>query len=108
VVLRLQARRFRCLNPTCSRQVFDESLADAVRPFARRTERLGELQYQLALALGGEAGMRLAERLAMPSSAEGAINRSHPRRRHTRIRLIAATRPPEQNITMRMILERSL
>jgi transposase len=70
VVLRLQARRFRCLNSACPRQTFAESLADAARPFARRTKRLGALQYQLALALGGEAGTRLAERLAMPSSAD--------------------------------------
>jgi transposase len=35
-----------------------------------RTERLGELQCHLGLALGGEAGARLAERLAMPSSAD--------------------------------------
>jgi len=70
VALRLQMRRFRCLNPTCPRQTFAEALPGAVQPFARRTDRLGGLQYQLALALGGEAGTRLAERLAMPSSAD--------------------------------------
>jgi transposase len=70
VRLCVQARRFRCLNPACSRQTFAEPLADAARPFAQRTERLGQLQCHLGLALGGEAGTRLAERLAMPASAD--------------------------------------
>ncbi|HET7880056.1 MAG TPA: ISL3 family transposase [Acetobacteraceae bacterium] len=70
VMLCVQARRFRCLNPACSRQTFAEPLADAAQPFAQRTERLGQLQCHLGLALGGEAGMRLAERLAMPTSAD--------------------------------------
>jgi transposase len=70
VMLCVQARRFRCLNPTCARQTFAEPLADAARPFAQRTERLSQLQCHLGLALGGEAGTRLAERLAMPASAD--------------------------------------
>jgi transposase len=70
VTLCVQARRFRCLNPACARQTFAEPLADAARPFAQRTERLGQLQCHLGLALSGEAGARLAERLAMPVSAD--------------------------------------
>jgi transposase len=70
VMLCVQVRRFRCLNPACIRQTFAEPLADAARPFAQRTERLGELQCHLGLALGGEAGRRLAERLAMPVGAD--------------------------------------
>jgi transposase len=70
VTLRVQTRRFRCLNPACSRQTFAEPLRGTARRQARRTERLGDLQCHLGLALGGEAGMRLAERLAMPISAD--------------------------------------
>jgi transposase len=70
VTLRVQVRRFRCLNPACSRQTFAEPLRGTARRQARRTERLGDLQRHLGLALGGEAGMRLAERLAMPISAD--------------------------------------
>jgi transposase len=70
VTLRVQVRRFRCLNPTCSRQTFAEPLPSTARRRARRTERLGDLQRHLGLALGGEAGMRLAERLAIPVSAD--------------------------------------
>ncbi len=70
VALQVQARRFRCLNPTCSRQTFAERLPGVASAAARRTERLGSLQGCLGLALGGEAGQRLAERLAMPTSAD--------------------------------------
>jgi len=70
VALRVQARRFRCLNPACSRQTFAERLSGVARAGARRTERLGSLQGHVGLALGGEAGRRLSERLAMPTSAD--------------------------------------
>jgi len=70
VALHVHARRFRCLNPACSRQTFAERLSGTAPAAARRTERLGDLQGHLGLALGGEAGMRLAERLAMPTSAD--------------------------------------
>lgn len=70
VTLYVQARRFRCLNPACSRQTFAEPLTDAACASAQRTEHLGQLQCHLGLALGGEAGMRLAGRLAMPTSAD--------------------------------------
>ena len=69
-LLRVQARRFRCLDPFCPRQTFAERLSGVAPLAARRTERLGSLQGCLGLALGGEAGQRLAERLAMPVSAD--------------------------------------
>jgi transposase len=70
VTLQLQARRFRCLNQACPRRTFTERLPDVALPAARRTDRLGELQRHIGLALGGEAGTRLSERLAMPTSAD--------------------------------------
>ena len=70
VTLRIQARRFRCLAPSCPRRTFAESLTGVAPRSARRTERLGDLQRHLGLALGGQAGARLAERLAMPTSAD--------------------------------------
>lgn len=70
VTLRVYARRFRCLNPACARQTFAERLAEVAPVAARRTERLGGVQRCLGLALGGEAGARLAHRLAMPTSAD--------------------------------------
>ena len=70
VALQVRARRFRCLNPLCPRQTFAERLPGVAAAGARRTERLGALQSCLGLALGGEAGHRLAERLAMSASAD--------------------------------------
>ena len=70
VSLRVKARRFFCRNPDCSRQTFAERLADVTAVASRRTERLGEVQRCLGLALGGEAGARLARRLAMPTSGD--------------------------------------
>ena len=69
VVLRVQARRFRCRHPACPRQTFAERLGD-IAAWVRRTGRLGALQHHLGLALGGRAGARLAERLSMPTSPD--------------------------------------
>ena len=70
VALQVQARRFRCLVSTCPRQTFAERLNGVAALAARRTERLGGVQRCLGLALGGCPGSRLAERLAMPVSAD--------------------------------------
>jgi len=70
VVLRVQARRFRCPHPACPRQTFAERLGDAAAAWVRRTGRLGALQHHLGQALGGRAGARLAERLSMPTSPD--------------------------------------
>ena len=70
VTIRVAARRFRCVNPACARRTFAERLDGVALVAGRRTERLGGLQRHVALALGGEAGARLAARLAMPISAD--------------------------------------
>ena len=68
VELRVEARRFRCPNPACSRTIFTERLGDAAVARARRTTRLRDVQRHIALAAGGNPGARLAQRLAMPVS----------------------------------------
>ena len=70
VTLRVRVRRFRCLNPACLRRTFAERLGETARPAARRTSRLGDLQRHLGLVVGGEAGARLAARLAIPISPD--------------------------------------
>src|SRR3954453_12964937 len=69
VELQVRTRRFRCTSLQCRRCIFAERL-DIARPKARRTVRLREIQQQIGLALGGEAGSRLAGRLAMPVSGD--------------------------------------
>lgn len=66
VEIRLHARRFRCANSQCPRRIFTERLSETAQPKARRTVRLGESQ----LAVGGEPGLRLSDRLAMPVSGD--------------------------------------
>ena len=70
VVIVVTARRFYCFNEDCLRLTFAERLADVTRLFGRRTVRLRDLQHQLGLALGGEAGARLATRIAVPTSPD--------------------------------------
>jgi transposase len=70
VVLQVRARRFRCVSAGCFRRIFTERLPAVVPPRARRTARLGSIQCHIGLALGGEAGSRLAARLSMPVSGD--------------------------------------
>ena len=64
------ARRFYCVNAGCVRLTFAERLADVALTSGRRTVRLRDLQHQLGLALGGEAGARMATRIAVPTSPD--------------------------------------
>lgn len=48
-------------------------MPDVARPFARRSERLADIQQHLGLALGGEAGSRMARRLSIPASPDTLI-----------------------------------
>ena len=64
VLIRLQTRRFFCLEPGCRRKVFTEALPGTVARYGRRTCRSGEALRWLTLALGGRAGARLAVTVA--------------------------------------------
>ena len=70
VTLRVAVRRFRCPTPLCPRRTFAERMAGIAQPLARRTCRLGEQQRHVGLALGGQAGARLAAKLAIPTSPD--------------------------------------
>jgi transposase len=81
VALHVQARRFRCVTPGCPRRIFAERLPEVTAPRARRTVRLADIQRHPGLALGGEAGSRLARRLTMPVGATtllGMLRRGTP------------------------------
>jgi transposase len=72
VAIRVRARWFFCAEPACPRRTFAERLPGITRRSARRSKRLADIQRQVALALGSEAGARLSARLAMPTSPERA------------------------------------
>ncbi len=80
--LKVEVRRFRCLNKACSRRIFVERLA-CLPFYAQRTQRLSSALQAVAFGLGGEAGSRLAAQLRMPTSAD------------TLLRLIRSWCPPK-------------
>jgi len=68
VVLRLQVRKFFCVNGRCARRIFTERLAPLVAPWARRTQRLAQWLVRIAVALAGTAGARLCRGLGLAVS----------------------------------------
>jgi transposase len=68
VHLQLTVRKFRCRNPTCARRMFTERLPDLVAAYGRHTHRLAAALRAIGLALGGNAGARLATRLRLSTS----------------------------------------
>lgn len=74
-VLRLVVRKFRCSQPDCPQRIFCERLPGLLAAYARCTARLIEAHRALGLALGGEAGARLAEQLDLPTSPDTLLRR---------------------------------
>jgi transposase len=70
VSFQVVVRRFRCPAPECSQRIFAERLGEVAHVYARRTSRQHEVLLTIAYAVGGEAGARLAWRLACGVSAD--------------------------------------
>ncbi|MGH3094828.1 MAG: ISL3 family transposase, partial [Streptosporangiales bacterium] len=66
VVIRLTVRRFFCAHPGCRVVTFVEQVAGLTGRYLRRSLPLLGLLAQVALALAGRAGARLAGLLGMP------------------------------------------
>jgi transposase len=75
VCVHIEVRRFFCTNADCRRRIFAERLPTVAAVHARTTVRLDKAHRNIGLALGGEAGSRLAARLAMPTSADTLLRR---------------------------------
>jgi transposase len=75
VRLEIKVRRFFCVNSDCARQTFAERLSELAQRHSRTTKRLAQAHCQIGFALGGEAGARLATRLAMPTSPDTLLRR---------------------------------
>lgn len=73
VRVQLRARRFFCVRPECSRTIFTERLPSTVVRYGRRTCRLSRAYSVLAMALGGEAGARLAIELGIKTSGDSLL-----------------------------------
>jgi transposase len=70
VRIRLLVRTFVCRIPTCTRRIFTERMPELVAPYARKTYRLIAALQAIGVALGGQAGARLAHRLGLPASRD--------------------------------------
>ncbi|MFJ8391145.1 transposase family protein [Streptomyces sp. NPDC094438] len=64
----LEVRRFFCDNADCAKRTFAEQIENLTFRYGRRTMTQQRALQQVALALGGQAGERLTERLATPVS----------------------------------------
>ncbi len=70
VHIELGVRRFFCTAPGCPRRIFTERLPTVVKPWARRTKRLAEVQQQIGTIVGGSAGAALSATLACPAGVD--------------------------------------
>ncbi len=70
VRLQVRIRKFFCDNSTCPRRIFSERLDGVAAVAARRTERQQAALLDFAVALGGEAGARMATKRGMPVSPD--------------------------------------
>jgi transposase len=77
VRLGLRVRRFRCRQRSCAQSIFCERLETLTRPYARSTRSHFATLQTLGLALGGNAGARIAAELRVPVSASTMLRRVH-------------------------------
>jgi len=71
----VHARRLYCRRVECPQRIFCERIPTFVAPYARRTLRLNDALRLIGLAMGGEAGSRLAIALGMSVSPDTIIQR---------------------------------
>jgi transposase len=70
VRLQLTVRKFVCRHPSCTRRIFTERVPELVAAYARKTHRLITVLQAIGVALGGQAGARLAHRLGLPTTRD--------------------------------------
>jgi len=73
VLIKLTARRFRCMNSKCPRQVFCEQIAGVIERHSRRTTCVTELLEKLLLEVSARKGAFLSRPLGVPVSASTCL-----------------------------------
>lgn len=73
VRLQLHVRRFFCDVPNCPRRIFVERVPTVAAVHARKTCRMLESLGRIGLALGGQAGSRLGNRLGLCDSPDSLL-----------------------------------
>ena len=74
IELVIQVRRFYCNNSQCRRLTFAQRLGSAIPPYARKTQRRTNQLHSFGLAMGGEAGARMAKTLGIATSPDTILN----------------------------------
>src|SRR5262249_14000594 len=74
VRLDVYTRRWFCGNAACSRRIFTERWPQLFGAYARRTARVAVVIEAIALALGGEGGVRILSRLGVHLSPDTLLN----------------------------------
>lgn len=75
VSLHLRTRRFRCKNSLCTKRIFCERLPRVVAYYGRKTRRMNEALELIGFLMGGEAGARATQKLAMKTSPDTLLRR---------------------------------
>jgi transposase len=70
VRIQLTVRKFVCRNASGPRRIFTERVPELVATYARKPQRLIAALQAIGVALGGQAGARLAHRLGLPASRD--------------------------------------
>src|SRR5262245_26203683 len=73
VRMQLLVRQFVCRHLPGARRLCTERLPAFAAPYARKTMRLVNALQAIGIALGGQAGARLAARLRLPTSASNLL-----------------------------------
>ncbi|MBT2404450.1 MULTISPECIES: ISL3 family transposase [unclassified Streptomyces] len=73
LVLHLRVRRFFCTAAECGKRTFAEQIPGLTFRYGRCTVSLRKVREAVALALGGRAGARLAERLSVGIGRDALI-----------------------------------
>jgi len=77
VTIRVQVRRFRCINAACAQRIFVERLPELAPVAARRTPALRTALEHIGFATGARPGAALAAALGMPLSARTLLRLLH-------------------------------
>jgi transposase len=75
VQLQLWTRRFRCKNSLCTKRIFCERLPLVVSCYGRKTRRMNKVLELIGFLMGGEAGSRATQKLAMKTSPDTLLRR---------------------------------
>lgn len=70
VHLKVDVRRFFCLQSTCRRKIFAERFPSLTLPHVKFTRRLQEALREMGFESGGEGGARLGKKLSYPGSPD--------------------------------------